>query len=73
MTGAYLRVKRNGKWQNIEVEYLTDEEREEALKDDPRLIKWLNLVCKCLMVGGRGEVQEYYKREGCHMNKGELI
>jgi len=32
MTGAYLRVKRNNKWENIEVEYLTDEERETLLK-----------------------------------------
>ena len=29
MTGAYLRVKRNNKWENIEVEYLTNKEREE--------------------------------------------
>ena len=37
MTGAYLRVKRE-KWENIEVEHLTDEERQEILKDDPRLM-----------------------------------
>ena len=48
MTGAYLRVKRNGKWQNSEVEYLTDAEREEILKDDPRIMIWLHLVCKKL-------------------------
>ena len=49
MTGAYLRVKRNGKWQNSEVEYLTDAEREEILKDDPRLMKWMHLACKKLV------------------------
>ena len=49
MTGAYLKVKRNGKWTNVEVEYLTDEEREKLLKDDPRLIKWLNMVCHTLV------------------------
>lgn len=48
MTGAYLRVQRNGKWENVEVEYLTDDEREQALADDPRLIHWLHLVCKTL-------------------------
>ena len=48
MTGAYLRVYRDGRWQNIEVEYLTDEERN-MLKDDPRLINWLNMVCWCLV------------------------
>jgi hypothetical protein len=49
MTGAYLRVKRDGKWQNLEVEHLTDEEREELLKNDPRLIQWLNLACHKLV------------------------
>ena len=45
MTGAYLRVKRDGKWENIEVEHLTDEERELTLKDDDRLMNWLHLTC----------------------------
>lgn len=49
MTGAYLRVKRNDKWDNVEVEHLTDEEREKILKDDPRLMKWLHVVCKSLV------------------------
>ena len=49
MTGAYLRVKRDGKWENIEVEYLTDEERETLLKDDDRLMSWLHLTCKELV------------------------
>lgn len=33
MTGIYFRVKRNGKWVNKEIEYLTADEREEVLKD----------------------------------------
>ena len=49
MTGAYLRVRRDGKWVNIEVEHLTDAEREELLQDDPRLMQWLNLVCRQLV------------------------
>ena len=48
MTGAYLRIKRDEKWENIEVEHLTDEERQEILKDDPRLMQWLNIVCNKL-------------------------
>ena len=47
MTGAYLRVNRNGKWENIEVEHLTDKEREElfTLKDKGEMLAWLNMVC----------------------------
>ena len=48
MTGAYLRAKRNDKYEPIEVEHLTDAEREKILKNDPRLMEWLNLVCKKL-------------------------
>jgi hypothetical protein len=44
MTGAFLRVWR-GQWQNVEVEHLTDYEREKLLKDDPRLMAWLHVVC----------------------------
>ncbi len=44
MTGAYIRVKRDGKWQNIEVEHLTDAEREEALKDKD-LMGWIHMLC----------------------------
>ena len=48
MTGAYLRVKRNDKWETVEVEHLTDEEREELFIDrtPEELIRWLNLLCK---------------------------
>jgi len=49
MTGGYLRVKREGKWENIEVEHLTNEERESILKDDDRLMSWLHLTCKELV------------------------
>lgn len=38
MTGAYLRVKRGDKWENIEVEHLTDDERQKILKNDSRLM-----------------------------------
>jgi len=48
MTGAYLRVKRDGKWQAVEVEYLTKEERWELLsKRTPgELCRWLDIVCE---------------------------
>jgi hypothetical protein len=50
MTGAYMRVKRDGKWENIEVEFLTDKEREETFRhrDNSELRKWINLLCKTL-------------------------
>ena len=59
MTGAYLRVKRNGKWENIEVEHLTDQERETILKDDDRLMQWLHIVCHKL-----SEIQTELEEEG---------
>ena len=47
MTGAYLRVKRKGKWQNVEIEYLSDKEREELFKESSteEVLKWLNFMC----------------------------
>lgn len=53
MTGAYLRVKRKGKWENIEVEHLTNTEREEILKEDDRLMEWLHCVCNKLVESER--------------------
>ena len=40
MTGVYVRVKRNGKWENIEFELLTDKEMEEfvATKQEQRIL-----------------------------------
>ncbi len=51
MTGAYLRIEREGKWENIEVEYLTDQERETIFKSrkNDELIRWLNIVCNKLI------------------------
>ena len=48
MTGAYLRIQREGKWQNVEIEYLTDGERLELFKESSteELLKWLNFMCK---------------------------
>ena len=47
MTGAYLRVKRGDIWQNIEIEYLSDKEREELFKEGSteEVLKWLNFMC----------------------------
>ena len=47
MTNAYVRVLRDGKWQNVEIEYLLDKEREELFKEADReeLLKWLNFMC----------------------------
>jgi len=50
MTGAFLRVKRYGKWEAVEVEYLTDDERAMIFKDkEPEeIIRWLDMTCSKL-------------------------
>lgn len=47
MTGAYLRVKRGDKWENVEVENLTDDEIREkfATRETQELISWMILLC----------------------------
>lgn len=35
MTEAYVRINRDGKWQSIEIEKLTDQELEEFEKSQP--------------------------------------
>ena len=47
MTGAYMRVQRDDKWENIEVEHLTDAELVEKFKDRPteELLSWLQMLC----------------------------
>ena len=47
MTNAYVRVQRGGKYQNVEIEYLTDGERLELFKeaDTEEVLKWLNFMC----------------------------
>lgn len=48
MTGAYLRVYRDGKWQNIEVEHLSEAELMDAMKhrEKEEIIRWLHMVCR---------------------------
>jgi len=50
MTGAWLRVERNGKWENIEVEYLTEEELDEIIgsRSSCEIMDWLKMTCKML-------------------------
>lgn len=50
MTGAYLRVNRDGEWHNIEVEHLTEEElKAKFLTRSPEeLVSWLNMTCSFL-------------------------
>lgn len=47
MTGAFLRVKRDDKFENIEVEHLTEDElKEKFLSRTPEeLVSWMNLLC----------------------------
>lgn len=65
MTGAYLRVQRDGKYQNVEIEYLLDKEREELFKDvdTTELIKWLNFMCNQYELLLLTLINEYGKEE----------
>lgn len=47
MTGAYVRILREKVWQNVEIEYLSDNERMKLFKeaDSEELLKWLNFMC----------------------------
>lgn len=48
MTGAYVRVQRDGRWQNVEYDQLTDEELEQwmAEMDADEARKWLRFSVK---------------------------
>lgn len=48
MTGAFLRIKRDGAWQNIEVERMTKyERRDHFLKLPPEeAMKWMDMLCE---------------------------
>ena len=47
MTGAYLRIKRDGKWGNVEVDQLTDEELENLAEQQPeRGWTWARFLAK---------------------------
>ena len=47
MTGVYVRVKRKGKWENIEFELLSDKEMEEfvAEKQKQKQDGWSWAIC----------------------------
>ena len=47
MTGAYVRIERGNKWENVEVEYLTRKELEETFHDrgHEELINWIEMLC----------------------------
>lgn len=49
MTGAYVRVFRDGRWENVQIDQLTDDELDQLEKDQPErgwvwakfLAKWI--------------------------------
>lgn len=47
MTGAYMRVRRDGKFQPVEVEHMTHSERVEQFmgRSDGELLRWIDLLC----------------------------
>jgi len=47
MTGAYIRIKRDGKWQNIEIDQLTDRELETFAERQPDMgWKWAKFLAR---------------------------
>ena len=46
MTGAYVRVKRKGKWENVEFELLTDKEMAEFAYDSEVGWQWAIFFAK---------------------------
>lgn len=46
MTGAYLRVKRNDKYENVEIEYLTDEEIDKIFgkAENEEMRRWIKFL-----------------------------
>lgn len=40
MTGYFVRIERDGKWQAVELDQMTDEELEVFFKDNPASTKW---------------------------------
>ena len=61
MTGAYVRIKRDGKWQPIEIEELSEDELHTFLdlQDKEHVVKWVVFLVKWmqlhLMVGPEEE------------------
>lgn len=55
MTGAYLRTKRDGKWESIEVEHLTPVERRVQLAHRPmdEVMRWMDTLCDRLVESER--------------------
>ncbi len=47
MTGAYLRAIRHGRWDNVEVEHLTEEELKDKFLTRPQeeLVNWISMLC----------------------------
>jgi hypothetical protein len=60
MTGIYVRVKDNNKWVNKEIEFLTDEERQQFYKDKDKeeLISWINSLCNFIKGNGAFSTNE---------------
>jgi len=48
MTGAFVRVERDGRWQNVDIDQLTDPELERflAAQDAPSLRRWTRRLAR---------------------------
>lgn len=50
MTGAFLRVCRNGKWENIEIERLSEDELIVAMdgRNHTELVRWIGMLAHAI-------------------------
>ena len=50
ITGAFLKVERDGKWENVEVENLTEEELNDIIgvRSNEEIMNWMHLMCSAL-------------------------
>lgn len=67
MTGMYLRVKRENKYENVEIEYLTPNELDELFKDkdSTELIKWISALASII----QDIAETIYKEENNAINR----
>jgi len=62
MTGIFMRVKRNDVMVNLELEHLTDKEREHLFKDRPKMeiIKFMNGLCNSIQEKEDADYNEHF-------------
>ena len=60
MIEAYVRIKRNGEWQNLEIDKLTDAELEKYFQDSPKhkVVAWATFLAGWIRDNVKDEEQQ---------------